>query len=87
MLRLKEGDSVQLERFQGVLEARVVQVDCSMVKVRILISTRVHCVNVGYTVIREIFVFGNFRVINFCVRVFLWSVATTKIFQQRKFFA
>ena len=33
MLRLKEGDAVQLERFQDVFEARVVQVDCSLVKV------------------------------------------------------
>ncbi len=33
MLRLREGDTVQLERFRDVLEARVVQVDCSLVKV------------------------------------------------------
>ena len=33
MLRLKEGDIVQVERFKEVLEARVVQVDCSLVKV------------------------------------------------------
>ena len=41
------------------------------------------CVRV-YTAYRNS---GNFRVINFCARVFSWSVATTKIFQQRKFFA
>lgn len=33
MLRLKEGDTVQLERFQDVIEARVVKVDCSLVNV------------------------------------------------------
>ena len=33
MLRLRVGDTVQLERFQDVLEAQVVQVDCSLVKV------------------------------------------------------
>ena len=33
MLRLREGDTVQLERFRDVLEARVVEVDCSLVKV------------------------------------------------------
>ena len=33
MLRLKEGDSVKLERFQQVIEAQVVQVDCSLAKV------------------------------------------------------
>ena len=32
MLRLKEEDSVQLEKIQDVLEAQVVQVDCTLVK-------------------------------------------------------
>ena len=38
MLRLKEGDIVQVERFKEVLEARVVQVDCSLVKVQYMID-------------------------------------------------
>ena len=37
------------------------------------------CACLHCTVIREVFVFRNFHVINFCVEIFLWSGATMKI--------